>query len=519
MYIEALKIEGIRGFVGKDKQIGFSKGINIIVGPNNSGKSTILKALHILQKNNNLFDKEDVSKNVTEGTIEIGFNDPTRLKVNPRVSSGGRPQPFSTIGRCTYSLFSSGATPTFFLLANSLRENYTPFPNIEPNNLIYPYLSKRKVAEYNHSIGETATNSITGDLSFLSAKIDRLIKPGMESYNEYMRACSDIFGKDFLITTTSAGNGKKAGLILSDYDSIFIDRMGEGVAALLGLITNLCMAKDKIFLIEELENDIHPKALKSILKLIESKSRTNQFFISTHSNIVTKYLGASEHAKVFRTSLRIENKIPITEIEEVPNEINARLKILEDLGYEPSDYGLWKAYLFLEESSAETIIREFLIPIFTPELTTVIKTFSARGVDTVLDKFDDFNRLFVFLHLEPSYKNKIWVVIDGGDTEKGILNKFIEVYVNKNGWDLKHFSQFKQHAFENYYPERFKAEAAKILAIGDKKTRWKNKKELLEKVIIWSHGHKEDAKTEWEKSAKEVIDKLKEIEKQLVADI
>jgi hypothetical protein len=57
--------------------------------------------------------------------------------------------------------------------------------------------------------------------------------------------------------------------------------MGEGIPHLLGLINDLCLAENKLFLIEEPENDIHPKALKRLLDLIIQKSQSNQFVIST----------------------------------------------------------------------------------------------------------------------------------------------------------------------------------------------------------------------------------------------
>ena len=41
--------------------------------------------------------------------------------------------------------------------------------------------------------------------------------------------------------------------------------------------------------------------------------------------------------------------------------------------------------------------------------------------DKLKPKFNDFNRLFVFIHLEPTYKNKVWVLIDAGDDEKEII--------------------------------------------------------------------------------------------------
>jgi predicted ATP-dependent endonuclease of OLD family len=64
------------------------------------------------------------------------------------------------------------------------------------------------------------------------------------------------------------------------------------------------MADGNLFLVEELENDIHPEGLKAILDVIVEKSSSSQFIVSTHSNIVTKYLGSAPGAKVSKASSR-----------------------------------------------------------------------------------------------------------------------------------------------------------------------------------------------------------------------
>ena len=46
MYISNIKIQNYRGF--QSLSVGFRDGINILIGPNNSGKSNLLKALSII---------------------------------------------------------------------------------------------------------------------------------------------------------------------------------------------------------------------------------------------------------------------------------------------------------------------------------------------------------------------------------------------------------------------------------------------------------------------------------------
>ena len=45
MYLKSLHIKNFRSI--KDTNITFNKGLNILIGPNNSGKTTIIDALRI----------------------------------------------------------------------------------------------------------------------------------------------------------------------------------------------------------------------------------------------------------------------------------------------------------------------------------------------------------------------------------------------------------------------------------------------------------------------------------------
>jgi len=275
------------------------------------------------------------------------------------------------------------------------------------------------------------------------------------------------------------------------------------------------VAATKLFVIEEPENDIHPKALKGLLKLIIEKSKNNQFIITTHSNIVTRFLGAESTTKIFKVDMEFKGKIPTSKVEVIENNPTARQRLLGDLGYELIDLDLWEGWLFLEESSAEKIIREYLIPWFAPSLQGRLRTFSARSIDEVESKFDDFNTLFSYLNLQPTYTNRAWVIVDNGPKEKGIIQKLRATY-GASGWSEDHFQQFDKHDFEDYYPEQFKDKVAQVLSLTDKKKKRIEKKALLDEVEAWIKDNVEEAKAAFENSATDVIDKLKVIEAQML---
>lgn len=502
MKITAIELRNIRGFKLLSRT-ELSKRINVFIGANNSGKSTILNSIFSLQRNEAL-GASDITIGGQSGEVKL-YLEGYYIGIGTIESNSSYTFDPKTRQRRLYD--------------RSGRHSHNPqiIPEHEPNNLIYPYLSKRKSVSFNDQINEQNTNFVSGNFLNLFSKIDRLVTPQFQPGNsQYIKACKDILG--FEISTLASPGGKKGAYFVHNQEHIPLTAMGEGVTNIIGLITDLCVAENKVFLIEEPENDIHPTALKSLMNFIIEKSDTNQFFISTHSNIVMKYLGASLGSKIFSITSELTDsqrpKLFISKLREIPNNVDDRRAVLENLGYEFNDFGLWNAWLFLEESSAEILIREWFIKWYVPKLLNKMRTFSANSLSQIIPKFDDFNKLFVFLHLEPVYKNKVWVIIDGGKEEREIIETLRNTYI-KNGWKEDNFSQFSEHDFERYYPKQFKAKVNLVLAETNKQKRREAKKILLEEIKQWILSNEKIAKEEFKISAEPVINKLKEIARQI----
>jgi len=501
MWIESLTLKNIRSFA--DAQLNLSRGINILVGPNSSGKSTIILPLLSLQDGLPDLAGSDIRLGATESHANIQFD-----QVDQRYFTG------------KYKSVSLVSEDRTFHLRPTEKSNeqdvsrprLEKISNREPGNLIYPFLSKRKVTRLEEDITYNSVRNVMANFENLNAKIDRLSNPVLPAHELYMRACQEILGLP--ITTTSTTNGKCAAYAATNMEHIPLLSMGEGIMSILGLVVSLAIAENKLFLIEEPENDIHPRALKALLELVLEKSSQNQFIITTHSNIVLKRLGSAEASKVFRGDFALVDRLPTSTVAEVQSDPEGRRAVLQDLGYELYDIDLWEAWLILEESSAETVIREFLIPWFAPLLQTRLRTYSAHSLSEVTPKFRDFNDLFVFLHLEPAYKNQVWVLGDGGTEERKIIDDLVALYEPK-GWKSDHFVQLKEHDFENYYPDRFADERGKALDTKDKQRRRELKKQLLLHVQDWAKTDPKAAKGEFADSASEVVEFLKTVEVQL----
>jgi AAA domain, putative AbiEii toxin, Type IV TA system len=503
MWVSSLEINNIKSFAASGT-IALDKKMNIILGANNAGKSTILRVLYQVQNQTSLTGS-DVRIGASEANAYIALEDLDNETIVSMVNQG-----------YTRGIYIEGSRTWTNLQAKmkaGTSSNQISIAAVEPKNFIYPYLSKRKVQGYRREVHRNYLVDVSDTLINLTPKVDQLANPYYTKHEEFERACIDILG--FPITTFSAAdnNGKQIGIIVNDYDSIPLEAMGEGVPNLLGLIVSLCMAKNKLFLIEELENDIHPRALKSLLELIIKKAEYNQFVISTHSNIVAKYLGSIPGSKIHYVSLApysAESRIPTAIYKEVGNTPQDRREVLEDLGYDLLDYDLAKAWLFFEESSAERLVREFFIPWFLPGLQGKVNTVAAGGTSDVEPKFADFSRLFLFLHLKEMYKNHAWVMVDGDPSGQKIIDDLKQRYM-PSGWAEDKFIKFSKENFEDYYPGRFAEKAQAALAIRDKQSKRAAKKALLDEVLAWIKSDQEQAKSEFEASAAEVIAILKAI--------
>jgi hypothetical protein len=502
MWVSQVIIQDIKSF-DKMAEIWLDQKMNIVIGENNSGKSIIIKALYLLQ-NQNAIQEPDVRYGKAHGRVVITLADFDGALFGIENFS-------DQLYELVYEVNKTRGMGMRFANPSGV-SSFATIQNREPNNFIYPFFAKRKVGRFEETVNIGYTQQVGENLANLVSKIDRLCDRNHPAHEAYRSACDEIIG--FQVSTQPSDNGKKAGIWLDNFTSIPLEAMGDGVPHLLGLICNLCIAENKLFLIEELESDIHPKALKALLRLIISKTNTNQFVITTHSNIVAKYLGSISGSKLHYIGRQAGIRVPTATYREIANSTEERRAVLEELGYEMTDYDIWKGWLILEESSAERIINDFLIPRFAPILVGRLRTIAASGVSQVEPKFEDLNRLFLFTHLEPSYKNNAWVLVDNGEAGDEAINVLKTKYV-RSGWNEECFIKLSKNNFEEYYPERFKPKVEAVLKIKDKQGKRDAKKTLFGEVLQWISKNEQEAEIEFASSAQEIIDILKRIENEL----
>ncbi len=498
MWVKALRLLNIRSFI--DQAIEFSKTVNVLVGPNNSGKSTILLPLLGLQEELPTLRPDDIRIKAGPVKVEVELADRIRAF-------------FPGFSKLWYE--KPGNEPRIVLMGNQGgKAKICPrIPARERKNFICPFLSYRRVATLQDDATPIAATTVYADLRNLHAKIDTAASSTIEHVQRfYMDACQRILG--CRIAAVYAGKGRRAVYTIDQDTNIPLTAMSGGTMNILALIAQLATTSGKLFVIEELEDDIHPKALKQLLELITRKAEDNQFVVTTHSHIVLKALGALADAKVFWVDMKFDHAIPTSTVDELGKGVEERLEVLGKLGYEFGDYGLWKGWLILEESSAEKIIREYLIPWFVPSLCGRLRTYSAVSMSQAKQRFADYNGLFAFLHLEQVYKNRAWVILDAGDKEREIIEAMQDTYAG-SGWRKEQFVQWSKHDFEEYYPPDFQERFLKIKEMPNPRDRREPKEKLLHDVEAWIAEDNNAAEKVFEESAADVIQVLSDIEKAL----
>jgi AAA domain, putative AbiEii toxin, Type IV TA system/AAA ATPase domain len=495
--IKSFRIENFRSFV-KTEAVPLSS-INVFIGPNNAGKSSVLRALSVFQEPTHF-----------QPDIRLGEE---KLAVHLELIGVDEFKPWRQFeidrARLEVEVEISGQFSSRLRLPENRRRRVQPLPATEPNHFVVPYLSKRKTGGYAEDVRKEFAMAVGPDFTHLAAKLSRLGNPGFPGHRRYFDTCNEILG--FTVTAVPSANGQRPGTFLESGDTLAIDQMGEGVPNIVGLLADLALAKGKLFLIEEPENDLHPEALKALLDLLIESSRRNQVVVSTHSNIVARHLGSAAESYLYYVDAERSEMPPEATIEEVPATASARIKVLRELGYSFSDFDLWDGWLLLEESSAERIIRDYLIPWFAPKLARV-RTVSAGGNSEVEPTFADFNRLVRFTHLEEAYRNAAWVLIDGDTNGVKIVERLRQGYEN---WEPDRFQCFDEEQFEAYYPNAFDENISAALAITDKQARRQAKKQLLVEVRVWLDEDEQRGRIALERSAASVIGHLQRIESQL----
>jgi predicted ATPase len=498
MHVSSVRLRGFQSFEDSgDVPLGR---LTVFTGRNNSGKSAITQALACGQQNLSVQGRPTTRVGRDNAEVFISLADFRRSfftdlgQLPDGMENAGVIYAINLTNQPTRGLVAAAAPDAAYATAGWHAD--------EPNNFLFPIFAARKGTYLSDDVNVQATNSIRLDMGNLPAKVLRLISGDMR--DEFDVACMRMLG--IRVRTTATQQGQQIASLLPGGESIALTAMGEGVRAVVSLLVCLFSGHGRLFVIEEPENDLHPLALKALLEVIIRASEDNQVVVTTHSAIVATRLGAEADCKLYEVRLDTTQTPPVSSVVPILDRAG-RIELLISLGNEPVDLDLWEGWLILEEASAESLIREVLIPWFVPYLAR-IRTVSAAGASRTVPVFDDYVRLFLFAHLEPHYRGRCWVIADGDPTGLESIQRLRDKYP---GWPTEHFRNWTRPQFEMYYPPRFVDQVSAVETEGDPATREALKRAVRADVKGWADAEPVEARAEFAQSAAEVIHALEEI--------
>ncbi len=264
MMIKTLSIEGFRGF-NKKQTLHFSipvnnkpgSGLNILVGSNNSGKTTIIESIQSFIGNNPPSFSEGRRNLLTQQRINLELVDETDQQYTIKTISAG---------------------------GSSTEKNF-PF-----NLNFYVIPSRRAVAFEFHSMSWDRNFYIAEESKLKSQRSSHLdnfparLFQILKKKNEFDKILSKILGKDFSWTIEQRDSGQ----YYIKHSVGNISHSAEGIGDGIWSIFTICAAlfdapPDSTIIIDEPELSVHPALQKRLMSLLITYSDKYQIIISTHS--------------------------------------------------------------------------------------------------------------------------------------------------------------------------------------------------------------------------------------------
>lgn len=364
------------------------KKINVIIGPNNSGKSRMLKELRDFlsgdMRDIKIIETIDYDYPSNLERIDESYDIKSRMAKDLygnwilRTYSNKSDQPWDT--NATFESY-------FTRNLNSIGEDWGTFfediiKNKEQNqffqylgSLFFQYLGTEErlticKMQKNYGLDSNNTNYLTSFkfeerlLKELADNVKRIFKKDIVLDNQTLgdRLVFRV-GENFDYLTGILGNDK--GEITDLFNADMLDNQGDGLKSYVSTFLSLKAKGNEVLLIDEPEAFLHPPLARQLGELIGDFKDEKQVFISTHSVEVLKgILSKSSDVNVIR----------ITQPETYKNEINILDKeILQNIMQSPLLRvsrileGLFCEKVVITEAEADELIYQELIEKVFPQ--------------------------------------------------------------------------------------------------------------------------------------------------------
>lgn len=377
MDIEKIQVIDYKCF--QSVELGNLKPINIIIGKNNIGKSSVLDILEMIYGSKTIGTKENIflTKSISDDLIKSVFD--------PYASGGSIDGNHYEYGKqfigktITFQKLNkkNQVVSDFGLYNKELpMEHISKWSTISEKIKIEPKITKRILAERN-IFPENNDNSMEVDSN--GNGVTRIITNFLNR-NQYdeslvrdklLSKLNDIMGEDITFTEITTQQidtetSTKWEIFLREEEKgrIALSNSGSGLKTILMVLVYTILIpsveekniSNYIFLFEELENNLHPSLQRRLLKYLEELTNDGAiFFLTTHSNVTLDAYQNSDLINIFH--LQKDNNEVI--INNITNKIQKN-SILNDLGVKASDLLQSNGIIWVEGPSDRIYINKWL---------------------------------------------------------------------------------------------------------------------------------------------------------------
>lgn len=460
MTIKKVIIENFKGFNGKFT-VDFNSDLNVLVGNNEAGKSTIIEAIHLaltgffngryirneltqylfnnqvvneflndLEYDNNpilpyilievYLDGEDFplleGNGNSEKTKECGisfkieFDENYQDEYEQLVKKGNvktLPIEYYDINWCSFArkIITTRSIPVKSAMIDSSRKRYQNGSDIYISQIVRNNLEPEEIVDISQAHRKMRE-------SFMA-------EPSINAINKKIRQSPEISDKNVELSVDLVSKNAWENSLMTYVDRVPFHFLGKGEQSTIKTQLALANKKSKnanVILVEEPENHLSHTKLNQFIKTIKEHHKDKQIIITTHNSFVANKLGLNNLILLHENQkVRFENLLPDTR------------KFFEKVaGYDTLRLILCDKAILVEGDSDELIIQKAYM------LKNEGKLPIEDGVD-VLSVGTSFLR---FLEIAEKIKKPVVVVTDNdGDVEA--VNKKYEKYFDETHPNIK----------------------------------------------------------------------------------
>ena len=284
MNYNEIEILGLRGFSDKQKLTiakpngNSGSGLTVIVGPNNSGKSTIYEAFRALSQNE--------PPSFTEGRINKAAGDKVEISISRTDGSS-----------LTVKTTANGGSETEHIL-NGLTKRDVRFLTLPSRRTFSPFFSKSSFDRDTY-INQSHLQPVRGSqLDHFSYRLFNIQK-NPAAFNAELKK---VLGYTPVWHIAQAEGGSY--YLKFNYNGLFhnSDGSGEGLLSIFTIVDTLYDSKDNdLIFIDEPELSLHPSLQRKLMNFFLEYSATRQIVISTHSPYFISWYSIANGGQIART--------------------------------------------------------------------------------------------------------------------------------------------------------------------------------------------------------------------------